>query len=84
MTSNLSQYRTLGAMEPTGAELAPVIDVTNANSGGMDADLKLQLARRLEDEYQEGAPSAAAALFSGLFIGSASTALMIWVASLLF
>lgn len=64
------------------SQLVPVIDVRNADTFGTGAELNLELARRCQDAYEEGASSAATALFAGLLIGAGSTALMIWLATL--
>ena len=69
-------------MGPIRSQLGPVTDVGNADSCGTDAELKLELARRHDAGYEEGASCATAALFAGLFMGAGSTALMIWLATL--
>ena len=48
----------------------------------IDAWLKLELARRHNDGYEAGASTATAALFAGMLMGAGSTALMIWLATL--
>ena len=78
MTSHVPRYRTFSATGPIGIQLVPVTDV----SSGTGDELKLEAARRRDDRYDEAERSAGAALFAGLFIGSGSTALMIWLATL--
>lgn len=51
----------------------------------MDARLKFELARRHDDDdgYEQGASNAAAALLAGMLVSAGSTALMIWLATLI-
>jgi hypothetical protein len=72
MTSHLS----------IATQLDPMADVANADHCGADAELNLELTRRYDDGYEQGASNAAAALFAGLFIGAGSTAMMIGLAAL--
>jgi hypothetical protein len=73
MTSHLS----------TATEMGSTAVVANADHCGADGESNLELARRYDDGYEQGASNAAAALFAGLFIGAGSTAMMIGLAALI-
>jgi hypothetical protein len=81
--SHLPQYQTVPEMELIRTELGSACESGN-DDGGMNNWLQLELARRREDGYDEGAPKATVALFAGLLIGSGSTALLIWFVTLVF
>jgi hypothetical protein len=71
-------------MPDTSFNRANSLHVSNLalSDSRMDAWLKMELARRHDDGYQAGASTATAALFAGMLMGAGSTALMIWLATL--
>jgi len=79
MTTRVSQNRSVPATDLVRTEQPPDRSLADAPT---DSKLKLQLARRYDDGYEEGASNATAALFAGLLIGAGSSAFMIWVATL--
>lgn len=71
--SHLPQYQTIPEIEPVRTELGSACELA-----------QLELARRSEDAYEEGASKATAALFAGMLMGSGSTVLMMWLVTLIF
>ena len=81
--SHLPQYQTIPEIGPIRTELAPASELGDGEHCRAEYSLQLELARRREDAY-EGTSNATAALFAGLLMGSFSTALTIWLVTLVF
>jgi hypothetical protein len=80
MTSPFADYRTLPATEQSPTALQTV----SAPTGSRADAFWMRAERRHSDRYEDGASATTAALFAGMLMGAGSTALMIWLTTLVF